>query len=403
MKHLLSVLLIAVASVAYAADVNGLRIGGPIAGAGAGQNFALDAATDHVAWTFMAEDTFAATGVRFIQGTRTGSTTLNFRVSIQGVNDTNGAPNGTIAGVGLWTPVNNSSQNGLAQSVTLTHDSAGNAQGSVAITRGTFYTIVLEPCDSGHPAPCPGTDTIPDGTNLVNITRSTASSIQYDRSGTPFSMTSTDGGTGWAKSAETPLFGIASSTKTYGIPIQAITATSISIGSEDAMVFNIPSTVFGTYKVRGFRANINVGTANKTSKFFLYEHGNHIPLQSSNTWDSDISRVVTTNQIHTFSFAGTLATLNGGTTYRIGISPQDTTNNIALSSFTFASAQDAASMPGGDWFGFSGRSGCVVACDTTTTAWTDDYTRRPVMELILEDITVPAGGGNSGSSHAVIH
>jgi hypothetical protein len=399
-KAIFSSLLLCLALLG--ADVAGLKIGGPVVGSGSSQNFPMDAATDHVAWTFMAEDTFSATSVRFIQGTRTGSTTLNFRVSIQGVSSTDGTPDGTIAAVGLWTPVNDSSQNGVAQSVTLTHDSTGNAQGSLSITRGTFYSIVVEPCDSGHPAPCPGTDTIPDGTNLVNITRATAASVQADRSGTPFSMSSTNSGAGWSKGAETPLFGIASSTKTYGIPIQTIAATSISIGSEDAMVFNIPSTVFGTYKVRGFRANITVGTANKTSKFFLYEHGNHIPLQSSNTWDSDISRVVSTNQIHTFFFTGTLATLSGGTTYRIGISPQDATNNIALSSFTFASTQDAASMPGGDWFGFSGRSGCVVACDTTSTVWTDDYTRRPVMELILEDVSAPAGTGGGASAFTFI-
>jgi hypothetical protein len=198
------------------------------------------------------------------------------------------------------------------------------------------------------------------------------------------------------------MFGIASSTKTYGLPIQTIAGTSISVGAEDAMVFSIPSTVFGTYKVRGFRVNINMGGSNKISKFLLYEDGNHTPLQSSITYDSDISRVINTNQIHTFFFSGTLATLSGGTTYRIGIAPQDTTNNIALNSFTFASAQDAAALPGGGWFGYSGRTGCGAACDTTSTAWTDDYTRRPVMELILEDVSAPAGTGGGASAFTFI-
>jgi hypothetical protein len=49
-------------------------------------------------------------------------------------------------------------------------------------------------------------------------------------------------------------------------------------------------------------------------------------------------------------------------------------------------------------FAFASRTGCGGPCDATSTAWAaDTVTSRPMLELILDDLTPPAATGGQKS------
>jgi len=251
---------------------------------------------------------------------------------------------------------------------------------------------VIEPCPNSV-APCSGAAT-PDISNNSSFT--TVATTILQRSSLPYSLTFS--ASAWTKGLEAPLFGYRTSSRTFGLPIQSTTATTISSGSESAISFNIPSSICGTYKIVGVRAVTTSPTTNKSTRLTLYSG---ITNLQSVTLDSDINRAysLSGSDVEDYFANASLSTLNCGTTYRIGYAPQDASNGFALHTLDFATAGDRTAFPGGTMFAFASRSSCGGPCDATSTPWAPDTTTsRPLMELILDDLTPPSGAGSGGSS-----
>ena len=104
------------------------------------------------------------------------------------------------------------------------------------------------------------------------------------------------------------------------------------------------------------------------------------------TWDSDNSASPGSLRSALVSFDdATLDSLTFGNAYRLGLAPQEVSANLAILVFT----QGVAS----DWEGWPMGTQCLLSTRTDAGAWTDDALSRPIVDLILKDITEPAGAG----------
>lgn len=394
------ILLIVCAPVLIAADAQLLRVGSPGILNAASQAFTsctIDSATKKCGIVFQIEATDTFPTALFRYAVRAG-TPVEHKISLQAVTTTasGGTPSGTVSYSAAFTPPANSTWDGTIQAITWTRDGAGNALGSApALAAGDFWSLVIEACTDST-LPCHGAAT-PDASN--NSTFSIA--IQSFATGTPALPYALTYSSSWTKASfYLPVYGLRSATKTYGYPIQGVSKATISVGAETAVNFKLPASVASTYKVAGVHFLGSTGGANKTIKILLYS--GTTALQSL-IWDSDISRTYGASNANVeLYFPGTLTALTAGTTYRIGISPQDSVTGIGLYQIDLATAEDRTAFAGGTMFGASSRSGCGSACDATSTAWTDTDTSRPMIELILADLTPPAGGGG-GTAHAWVN
>jgi hypothetical protein len=377
----------------FGADAQRIKIGGPAVGAGSFQGFAMDAGTDRVGTVFQVSESCTLDTLLFRLTSRTGTTDLRYYGTLEGVvtsGATAGDPDGTVATSGLWTAPNDTSLNNTIRAITVSP--------TVALTRGEFRSITLRPCISAD-APCPA-NTTPDGTSNITVGRGIAAFTGWDRTGIPYSVNSTDSGSTWGVNAETAVFGYrCTNGKSYGLPLQSQSTEALQQGGEHGVKFALTSGLMTNFKVIGFKANFTTPSAGKLTDISLYQEGNDVPLQTF-TWDSDTQRSTTTNvSVELYFNEATLATLTAGTNYRLAIAPQDFTNGISFNIMTFATAADAATMPGGSMFQFTYRStNCGGPCKGTSTAWTDDPTQRPMVELILEEATCTGGSSSSSCS-----
>lgn len=179
-----------------------------------------------------------------------------------------------------------------------------------------------------------------------------------------------------------PIMGIGTSSFKFGFPLQSITATAFSTTTEKGMAFTIPSTFLSTYKVAGARFQVTLPAAGKSELISLYQ--GTTSLQSL-TLDTDVLQAnANTRQFTVWFQDAALATLSGGVEYVIAIAPQDALNNIALSTWDVATADDLEAFPGGQaWY-------AVTRATGGATAFTPVLTSRPMVELIISDWTVPA-------------
>ncbi len=390
-------LILALSRGLSGADAQRLQIGAPgssLTTTVSFTNSTVDSASKKVAWIFQASDSAAVTQLLFRYGVRTG-TPVAHRVSLQGVATSNatGNPDGTVLAAGAITPPADTSQDGKIQAVPITNDGAGNPIGSYTLTRGNYYALVVEPC-SGPVAPCSAAAS-PDASNNSSFTTVMLGGLfGSGRGGVPYAK-SYNGSAWTAATGDMPLFGYRSATSSYGYPVQSVTLAQISSGAESAMAFNIPDTLASTYKIVGIRWSGSGPAGNKSTKILLYA-GNSV-LQSL-TWDSDVDRSYgtggTASNFEAF-FSDPLPALNTGVTYRIGFSPQDSSNNVSLATVDLAAPGDRTAFSGGTMFWLSSRSSCGAPCDSTAAAWSDSTSSRPVMNLILEDLTPPSGGRSS--------
>ena len=389
MKKQLSLLLLTFLC-AHGGDVQRLRIGAPTGFPGATPAFTLftiDGAKKTTV-VFQASDSDVATALLFRYGLTTG-TPVQHKISLQGVSLTSGTgtPNGTVLAAGAFTPPADTSWNGLVQAVPIMNDGAGGSISSYTLTRGSYYSIVIEPCPDAT-APCSGAAT-PGGANSSSFTTVLTNYLVH--ASPPYAATSTSGT--WTKVTDMPVWGYRTATLTRGTPIQSNTIASISSGTESAVSFTLPSTMCSTAKVIGVRAEIETPNAARIVNMHLYS-GTTV-LQSA-ALNSNVNRnnasIWTTSEFY-FSDAS-LTPVTCGSTYRIGFAPQDSSNLFALATLDVAAPGDRTAFPGGTMFAFGSRSGCGGPCDATSTAWAaDTATSRPLLELILDDLTPPAGTG----------
>ncbi len=354
----------------------------------------INQATDSVYWIFQMPEAVTITTMGFRYNLRTG-TPVQHRISIQGVDLSNGRNDGTVSASAAFTPPADTSWDATFQFVTITHDGAGGSLSSVALTRGAFYALVIEPCP-GSTAPCLGAAT-PDGSNSSEFGHGSLTGSAGATQGFPYAATN-DNGT-HAKQTRWPIFALRSATKTYGTPVVSVAATAISTGSDQAIRFTLPAGWGATFRVAGVRF-VATSPSSGGGSVNLNLYSGTTVLQSV-TWDTDINRA-NNGQGNIFEFyfdEAALSTLASGTTYRLGVTPVSG-GSVGLSVMTLPAASDRTAYPGGTNFGWSTRASCGGACDATSTAWTDDDTKRPLVELILEDLT--GGGGAAGGSYTFI-
>lgn len=336
--------------------------------------FVLDAATDILEWIFQAPAAITITRLGFRYGLRTG-TPPTYRISLQGV-DADGLPNGVIKGatnnaLKTFTPPADTTWNSTWQWQTLVE--------SYTCTRGEWLAIVID-YSAG---------TI-DGTN--NSTFTSVFSSGAGRTGHPYAIQNNAGVR--TRQVENPVYGYASATVTYGCPVEAMTFTGFSSGStpnEYGLTFNLPAAWGATYQVVGIKWFGQ--TANSTGDsctISLYDaDGDPGTVLQSIVYDWDMNATPgsaggnTRNNTIYFDEA-TLASLNFGTTYHVGIRADQVSVGMTVTVMNLDAAADRAAWPGGENFNACTRAGGV---------WTEDTAARPLIALILADWTEPAGGG----------
>ena len=324
---------------------------------GTAQNHTIDASNDGVGWVMQAYNAEPITHVGFRYGARNG-TPPTYSIALETVDAATGAPTGTDIGGGSPTAVNftppaDTSIDGLWQWVALT-----NAYTPAA---GDVFAGMIRS----------GTT---DAVNYSTFTRQMSSISTFG--GFPYQVTLT-GGT-YTKSANAN-FAYRTASGRYGRIIQAsyTTNTAGTSGHQSLMHFTLPSTHGSTFQVRGFSGVINCGLTNCKA----------VLLNTSGTvlqeFDIDVDQDSTSGTAgfeYLFSTA-TLATLSYGTKYYIGL--QSGGGGVGVRGVQLASADDRVAYPHG------ANRGLV----TYNGSYTEDNTVMPLLDLILEDITVPSGGG----------
>lgn len=354
------------------ADALELAIGAPCdvmvsaSGTPAFTTFQLDANNDAVEFIFQADEADTITHLGFRYGARTG-TPPTYRISLQGV-DASGFPDGTIKGGGspasaTFTPPASTAWDGTWQWVALSN--------AYTCTRGELLAMVID-YSSG---------TI-DGSNRSSFT--VLVTMFSDRTMFPYSIQ--NAATVRTKQQACPPFGYKSSTHIYGIPIETTVATTFTNGStpdERGLFFEIPTDWCSTYKVVGMQWRGTSQSAAGTVLIQLLQTDGTV-LQDV-TMDSDQTAANAANSAtHRARFnESSLATLTAGTRYYLTIAPQE---NVAVGIHFFG--VDTAD----EWepFPLSWRCGYVHRTNGAST--TEDELQRPVINLVLAELTPPAGG-----------
>lgn len=332
-------------------------------------NFTLDANNDALEFLLQAPKAMTVTRLGVRLGTITG-TTPTYRVSAQGINSS-GNPDGTIKGA-----TNNAkktfSPSGLGWSAGsfnwLTLDE------TFSLAAGDYFSIVID-YSSG---------TI-NGSNCASFTESWNTQVNAQN----FPCSQENNATVRAKQP----WGVAgvawgSSTTVNGYPISAGTLQQINSASNPREVgfkFKIPSGWCSTFKLRGIKWLMGYNDA-ATQTFRLYDGGgaSDTTVLQDVTLDTDVFNSTSGRPFVVCFDESTLATLNAGTFYRIGITT-DNANDTNMWYWSVAAA--------GDFDAFPLQQDCYWTQRPSGGSWTDVTTQRPWATLILDDITAPAGGG----------
>lgn len=324
-------------------------------------NQTMFSSTDQVEVIFSAIDSVAITklGVRLAA---ISGTTPTYKISLQGV-DGSGNPDGTIKGGG--SPASktfNPSSLGWAASswhwITLDN--------SYTPSRGEVLAFVIA-YDSG---------TI-DVSNFATFTNTIGSGLVFN--GFHYAIQNVSGSR--TRQNGCPVYGYASASRAYGRPILAINTHTFNSGSatdEYALAFQLPTGWGSTLQVAGARFEAALSAASSV----IVQSYNGTSVLDTITRDSDLARN-TGIALHEFWFTS-LATLNFGSTYRVGFQPQ-TATNMSVYSFDVDAASDWDAWPGGQKFWTSTR--------VDGGAWTDVLTRRLLAAITLADITASSGTG----------
>ncbi len=361
-------MLLLVASCSFPGDWSAMSIGGVLnvsvgAAAPSVGGTSLNSNVTSAWWVFQARDAIEVQYLGFAYNSRTG-TPPTYRISIQGVTAATGLPDGTIKGASnncyaTFTPPADASWNATFRWVDL---GVGN---HYTTTRGELLAIVVD--YSSGTADASNFSSI--GYILSNIN---------GRQGLPYA------GHESTKVQAYPVFGYASASASYGNPVKTVSTTAFSSNSspdEYALSFTVPVSVCSTYKVLGAEATISNAATAKTVLVSLYS--GTTTLQSV-TFASDVASTVGSYTVARYMFdEATLSTLACGSQYRLAFAPQETTANYVLVGLNTQNAQDIGAWPGGvNW---------LLSTRIDSGAWTDTTTTRPLVSLIVADMTPPGG------------
>lgn len=339
-------------------------------------NFTLDGTTDTIEVTFQAREAATITHLGFRYGTRVG-TPPTFKIDLQSVSATTGLPAGTVGGgtpaSATFTPPADATWDGTWQWIALDN--------AYTCARGEILAIVIA-YSSG---------TI-DGSNKSSFT--TQLNSWNCRKRWPTMVENSAGSRATANNI--PIWGYKSSTTTYGCPIKTTTVTGYSSGStpdEKGMLFTLPSGWAATCTIVGVYVGINVAAAGGTFDITLYDTDGTTALQTLSVDIDQLNRAQNLNgEVFIFYFDEvTLSTLTVGSTYRVALAA--TSAGVALG---LAILQVDASN---DWTAFPGSTNFQLTTRTDAGAWTEDATQRPMMGLILDDLTEPSGGSGGLLRH----
>jgi hypothetical protein len=325
--------------------------------------FTIDATTEKMAMVFVAQASDTITHLGFKYGIRTG-TPPTYRISLQAL-DTSGNPDGTILGGGspasaTFTPPADTTWNNTWQWVALSN--------SFAITLGTLYAVVVDyssgTCNAG---------------NNSSFVYSTSAGGSFDRWGTGYGLTNTGS---WAKAVPGP-FGYKSAGSVYGLPIQAQTTSTVGTnGHRAACKFTLPTNFASTFQVAGFRIRTDSESAAGSNKYGIWNAAGTALQDLTLDSDAHVSPANTNRGAWIYFDEGTLATLNAGTAYYYGI--ERVGSSCGLVTWDFASSGDLTAMP---W------QGDAILSTWNGSAWSDDNTNIPYVELLLSDVTQSGGSG----------
>ncbi len=323
--------------------------------------FSLTASDMKIAWVFHALQAMTITRVG-VYVPFTAGTPPTYRLRLEGVSASTGLPDGTDVGGGSPTAVTSNTWSTGSHWKTLTN--------SYACTRGQLLALVME-YSAG---------TI-DLSNYIDI-----ASLTGDYPGLPYVLK--DFGAGIAiQTSEQPVFGYGSAGRRYGQMVYTASdwAEVLTTGHRAACKFNLDGNLGSTYTLLGFRCGgyVYAGGGAGTYKIGLWNAAG-TELQGA-TYDSDqlgnaSEGRATVNAIFDES---SLTSLSYGTDYYVGLEHVDI--NVALKSYRVGHADDRQTLflPG-------------AFCSSTWngSAWADDTTAVPIIELLIEEHT--SGGGSGG-------
>lgn len=325
--------------------------------------FALNQTTDQIETIFQAPAAIVISRLGFRFSIRTG-TPPTYKISLQGV-DTSGNADNTIKGGGspastTFTPPADSTWQNTWRWL--------NLDNSYTCARGEYLAWVIA-YSSG---------TI-DASNLATF----VCAINNSGSVTNFPYTIQNDAGSRTRLTQIAEFGYGSSSQAYGTPLLSAQSQSITSTTEAGIAWTLTSGWGSTYQVVGVRFHATLA-AGKTLTATIYTAtgvGDTTVLQQV-TLDTDFNAATATAGWFEIYFdETTLSTLSYGTAYRLSLVVDSGTNNFA--GFTSAVAADCEAWNGGQLFASTSRAG---------GNWTDDATSRPLIELILDDISVLSGG-----------
>lgn len=298
----------------------------------------------------------------FRYGARTG-TPPTYRISLQSL-DASGLPDsGAVLASQTFTPPADTSWDGTWQWVQFSATYAAAAGERVALVVDYSSGTV-------------------DGSNNSSFTRRDTG-IAPARAGLPFNVTDTTGS--WAKATDAgfPVWGVKSAGATYGFPLKTFTGTTVSsTGNRAAKKFTIPSGVCSTFTIVGLRL-IAQGPATGANTWNLAIWNAAGTELAGVSIDGDvISSPANAQRSVVVYFDDSPVTFNAGTAYYAGI--ERAGSNIILYSLTLDSAAERTAFPLGTNCSLSTWNG---------SAWSDDDTSLPLVELILGDMTASGGSG----------
>jgi len=351
------------------ADFRNMVLGETLFSTNTFTNLTLDSSTVFLAFIAQAEEAATITELGFRQGTVTGTSPV-YKIGFQ-TRGADGEPDGTYLGGGSeqsaeFTPVggNNSTW------VWITLDNARS------VTRGEVLCIVIEYVSG----------TV-NGSNNVSISR-TNSRVIANIWNIPYNATATGGV--WTLQDDYPLWGMKTSSRSYGDMVQALAQINYDAADtpdEHGNAFTMPDDSCDSFQILGAVWTgiwLDPGASNNII----------LALYNDTTLLQEISLEgrmgsVTAESNHTMYFdEATLTDLSPGTEYIISIRPDDTVVLMAMMQDTFSALQDLRGCKFA-WPGWTARH----AERTNAGAWTLTDTEFMRMRLILKDITEPAVAG----------
>lgn len=329
-------------------------------------NQAMTASNNGTAFIFWPVTLDPITHIFLRAGTRTG-TPPAYIGAIESVDTGTGSPSGTVLGGGspaskVFTPPADSSWDNSGQWIAL--DNAYTPSDLVtplAITyRHSSGTV--------------------DGSNNLSITRFFSSLGPVTQA--PYN-TNLTGGT-WSKTTNFPCFGYKTASGVYGLPTIGGYAMNMTVnGHRQCLKWTLPTDWGTTVTVRGLSmALARHGSSNGSYRIGVWNAAG-TELTSTGTLPTNVSAGPTNAGTIRIPFP-TPYVFTTGVTYYLGYQ-NDSTQTAGIGGFRFQSAADRACLP-------YGTDKCLSSWNGS--AWTDDDTVVPLVDIITDAIELPSGGAS---------